>query len=207
MKHSAAFWNFIARRYSNQAISDQDSYEYKLDETRKIFHDGMCVLELGCGTGGTSVLHSEHVAHIHATDLSENMIEIARGRAADAGVENVSFECISTDEFAFEGEVYDVVLALSLLHLLKNRREVIASIYKTLKPGGYFVSSTVCVADSMAAFKYIAAFFRLFSFLPYVESLSAEALKEEIVAEGFEVEHYWRPASDKAAFMIAKKPH
>ena len=38
----------------------------------------MNVLEIGCGTGMTAVIHSPFVNHYHATDISSGMIEIAK---------------------------------------------------------------------------------------------------------------------------------
>ena len=41
----------------------------------------MEVLEFGCGTGGTAIIHAPYVKHIRAIDISGNMIAIAKGKA------------------------------------------------------------------------------------------------------------------------------
>ncbi len=88
----ARFWDRIADRYSRSKISDEDAYRKKLELTRGYFTPESNVLELGCGTGGTAILHAPHVKHYRATDISGRMIEIAEERQAAADVENLSFE-------------------------------------------------------------------------------------------------------------------
>jgi len=38
-------------------------------------------LEFGCGTGSTALLHASFVKHMTATDISDEMIEIAKQKA------------------------------------------------------------------------------------------------------------------------------
>ena len=100
----------------------------------------MRVLELGCGTGSTAIYHAPVVQQIDATDLSANMLAIARQKAADAGVDNITFRQDSVESLTVPDGTYDAVLALSLLHLLRDREAAIAKIARLLKPGGVFVS-------------------------------------------------------------------
>src|SRR5919106_275638 len=53
------------------------------------------VLDIGCGLGDTTRRLAELVGptgHAHGVDVAERMIETAIKEAAEAGVENVSFE-------------------------------------------------------------------------------------------------------------------
>ena len=58
----------------------------------------MEVLEFGCGTGSTALAHAPFVRHILATDISEKMLEIARAKAADGSVHNVTFQQGTLDD-------------------------------------------------------------------------------------------------------------
>lgn len=89
MASSQAFWNKVAKKYSNSTISDILTYERKLNETQKLFTPEMRILEFGCGTGSTAIQHAPFVSHIDATDSAENMIQIGRRKAIEAGVENM----------------------------------------------------------------------------------------------------------------------
>jgi ubiquinone/menaquinone biosynthesis C-methylase UbiE len=139
---TAKFWDKIAERYAKRPVDDEAAYEKKLQVTRKYFQPDMQVLELGCGTGSTAIVHAPYVKHIHAIDISSKMLEIAQGKADANHVKNVTFEQSSVDALSVSDQTLDVVLALSLLHLLDNKEDLIAMVHKILKPGGVFVSST-----------------------------------------------------------------
>ena len=92
MREQSKFWDKIADKYSKQPIGDEESYQHKLETTRELLKPDMELLEFGCGTGNTAVKHAPFVKHIHAIDISSGMLEFAKGNAADAGVENITFE-------------------------------------------------------------------------------------------------------------------
>ena len=97
MNRESEFWNKRADNYAKRPVSDEATYEKKLDITREYFRPDMEVLELGCGTGSTALAHAPYVKHILATDLSTRMIEIARDKAKAAGIDNVTFAAASAD--------------------------------------------------------------------------------------------------------------
>ena len=82
MHHSAKFWDKIAERYSKQPIADEAAYQKKLKVTQEYFQPDLEVLEFGCGTGSTAIIHAPYVKHIRAIDISSNMIDIAQDKAA-----------------------------------------------------------------------------------------------------------------------------
>ncbi|MEO1622350.1 MAG: class I SAM-dependent methyltransferase, partial [Cyanobacteria bacterium J06632_3] len=136
MNTSAQFWNKVAEGYSKQPIADEAAYQKKLQVTREYFKPSMKVLEFGCGTGSTALVHAPYVQHIRAIDFSSNMIEIARAKANAQNVQNVTFEQASIDELNVPDSTYDTVLGLNVLHLLENKEETIAKVYDMLQPGG-----------------------------------------------------------------------
>ncbi|EAM49492.1 hypothetical protein WH8501_27790 [Crocosphaera watsonii WH 8501] len=66
MTTSTKFWDKIADKYSKQPIVDEESYQKKLTVTQEYFNPDMEVLEFGCGTGGTAIIHAPYVKHIRA---------------------------------------------------------------------------------------------------------------------------------------------
>ena len=76
---------------------------------------------------------------------------------------------MSIDELTVSDETLDVVLGLSILHLLENKEQVIAKVYKMLKPGGVFVTSTVCLGDTMKWFKVGASIGIFLGLMPLVK--------------------------------------
>mgnify|MGYP001319442724 CR=1 FL=1 len=107
----------------------------------------MEVLEFGCGTGSTAIVHAPYVKHIQAIDISSKMVEIAQGKADAKNIENVTFQRSTIDEFSVPDQTFDAVLGFSTLHFLENKGEVIARVHKMLRPGGIFVTSTACIGD------------------------------------------------------------
>lgn len=204
---SEKFWDRKAEGYSMSPISDEASYKRKLSETQKLFTPDMHILEFGCGTGTTAIYHAPHVQHVDAIDISENMLNIGRTKAEQAGVDNVEFSRSTLIEFNAKPESLDAVLGLNVIHLLPNRRDTLANVAKILKPGGIFVSSTVCLGCSY--FRYIKLLSPLGKYLglmPDVFVLKEDELTKEMEDAGFAVEVQWHHGiHDMSVFIIARK--
>ncbi len=80
------FWESIAQRYAKTPVADEAAYQQKLKTTREFMPTDARVFEFGCGTGSTAIAHGPYAGHIHAIDISANMLDIARSKAAEAGV-------------------------------------------------------------------------------------------------------------------------
>ena len=210
MSRSARFWDRVAERYSKSPIADEAAYRKKLQVSRDYFRPDMTVLEFGCGTGSTAILHAPYVKHIRAIDFSSKMIEIARAKAEAQDVENVTFERSTIEDLCVADRTFDAVLGLNVLHLLENREEAIAKVHRLLKPGGVFITSTVCLGDSaMRIFKVIGPIGRFFGLIPTVRVFSAKALERSLTDAGFDIDYQWRPGDGKSkfksVFIVAKK--
>ncbi len=206
MTTSTKFWDKIAEKYAKQPIADEAAYQKKLAVTRDYFRPDMEVLEIGCGTGSTAILHAPYVKHIRAIDFSANMIAIAQTKAEADRVQNVTFEQAAIEDLDVPSQSLDAVLGLSILHLLPNKEEAIAQVYRMLKPGGLFVTSTVCMGDTMSWFKPIAYIGRALGLLPFVQVLTAQELADSLTQARFELDYQWQPSKGKAVFIVAKKP-
>lgn len=205
MNPSSKFWDRIADRYSKKPVADEASYQKKLEVTRTYLRPDMEVLEFGCGTGSTAITHSPYVKHIRAIDISSKMLEIARGKAVLGGIENVTFEQATIEDVSVPDHSLDVVLGLSILHLLDNKEEAIAKVHRMLKPGGVFVTSTACLGDTMKFFKVIAPVGTLLGLMPLLKVFTTDELVASLTAAGFEIDHQWQPGRGKAVFIVAKK--
>jgi SAM-dependent methyltransferase len=175
MSQSARFWDRIAVRYSKQPIAS------------------------------TAIAHAPYVKSIEVTDISSRMIEIARGKAELAKVDNISFQCASTDEIQVQEQSLDAVLALNLLHLLEDRDELLSSVSRMLKPGGVFVSSTPCLGDMSLPYRLIAPVGRYIGAFPLVKVFTIFELESSIGDAGFEIDYKWHQRKNKPIFIVAKK--
>lgn len=205
MPQAAKFWDRWAERYSQSPIADEASYQHKLNVTQSYLRRDMEVLELGCGTGSTALVHAPFVKHIRATDISANMLSIARAKAEAASVSNVTFEQASVETLEANDSSVDVILGLSVLHLLEDKDAALAKIQRILKPGGLFISSTACLGDTMWYFKLIAPLGKALGLLPTLRVFTQDDLKQSHLDLGFQIEQFWQPAKGKGVFIVARK--
>ena len=205
MDRSAKFWDRIAARYARSPVADEAAYQKKLAVTQALLRPDMELLEFGCGTGSTAIVHAPHVKHIRATDISAKMLDIARGKAEAAGVGNVTFERATIEALEAPDDSLDMVLGLSILHLLEDKDAAIAKAHAMLKPGGRFVSSTACLADSHNWLRLIAPAGKALGLMPYVSFFTKAELEQSLTQAGFEIEQSWQPGKGKAVFIVARK--
>jgi 2-polyprenyl-3-methyl-5-hydroxy-6-metoxy-1,4-benzoquinol methylase len=201
----ATFWNLIAKRYSKSSIADQQSYEKKLSITRDYLEPDSEVLEFGCGTGSTALLHAPNVKHILATDVAKNMISIAEEKRVQGGVENVTFEVNDLGGLLARGGQYDVVLGLNILHLLDDLDAALAQVAALVKDGGVFINSTACLQGKYKALRSIGACFRLLGLFPTINAFTENELLEAHRRAGFVIETQWAPEGGDVVFVVARK--
>ena len=198
------FWDKMADSYARQPIADEAAYQTKLKVTQSYLRPDMDVLEFGCGTGGTAIIHAPHVRHIKAIDFSEAMLAIARGKAEAAGVDNLIFERADITNFDAPDGSFDAIMGMSILHLLADKDAVIAKVFRMLRPGGLFISSTTCLGDTMGLFKFIAPIGKAVGLLPQLDVMTIQELVDSLTGAGFSIEHQWQPGRGKAVFIIAR---
>jgi len=202
----ARFWDKIAPKYAAKPVPDEAIYAEKLRIVRSHLTPDSTVFEFGCGTGSTAVALAPFSHCIIATDVSAKMIEIARDKAEAANLTNLRFERATLEDYAPDSGSVDMVLGMSILHLLVDRKSAMRSAYRMLKPGGVFISSTACIADRMAWFGLIAPVGKLFGLIPHVAIFRTKTLVREIEEAGFTIERRWQPEKSGTAFLVACKP-
>lgn len=206
---TAKIWDRFADGYSKSPIKDEEAYQKKLKITQSYLKPTDSLLEFGCGTGGTSIIHRPYVKNILATDISPRMIEIAQEKAAEAGVNNVEFKAASIDTLQLPASSQSVVLGMSILHLLDDKEEAMRKVHTWLKPGGLFITSTICIGDMGAStqffMKSVVPVAKLFGFVPSIYSFTKTELKNSLEENGFDIEYEWQPSSDAATFIVGRK--
>lgn len=205
MSQRAWFWNILAGNYFRQAIDDPAAYETKLEMTRKLLHPNMRLLEFGCGTGGTALKHAPLVEHVTGIDVASRMIGFADQQKAEQGISNADFHVASIQNFPAPEAAYDMILGLSIIHLLPNRATVFAKVHRQLKPGGYFISSTTCLGSLPRAVRWLLQIGTRLGVLPILRTFTSDQLIQEIEGAGFKIREVFHPAPDKAIFLIAEK--
>lgn len=106
-------------------------------------HEGMKVLELGCGDGALwyenlSQLPSE--ISIILSDISDGMLNDAKGKIGPQDP-RFSFSRFDCQEIPLEDNLFDLVIANHLLFYPENLPKTFSEIRRVLKPGGRLVCS------------------------------------------------------------------
>ena len=188
MNADAAFWNKLAEKYSRQPVANPDAFERKIEITKSRMRPDHVILDIGCGTGSLALRLAPSATHVYGLDLSSDMLRIANGKAQAQAVRNVTFQVGPFDESftTFGDESLDGICAYSILHLVEDRVAALQRIHRLLKPGGFFVSSTVCLGESRVPYGALLAMMRWFGKAPRVVSrITKRTLEDEIRATGF----------------------
>ena len=97
---------------------------------------------------------------------------------------------------------YDMVLGLSILHLLRDRDAAIARVFDSLKPGGRFVSSTACLGSHLKVLSPLVGLGKMLGKLPQISFMSRQDLRDSLTRAGFVIDSY----VDEAEGVLEKRP-
>ena len=132
------YWGRFAQSYDQDGeyivgkeilyqISEYILKEYQLGE----------VLEFGCGTGYFSKIIAQKADHLIATDLSDDMLHIARKQLSELhNVEVKKADCKTTP---YPAGNFDCIFMVNLIHVIKNPEKAIQESYRLLKSKGILV--------------------------------------------------------------------
>ena len=110
----------------------------------------MRVLDLGCGYGSTArYLAANFGCAVTGTNISEKELELARSRAAEAGLDDLlSFEYGDFHHLEYGDGTYDVVWSQEAFLHAADKIAVLSECRRVVKPGGSLVFTDILVRRS-----------------------------------------------------------
>lgn len=101
--------------------------------------DGDCILELNAGTGTDAIFFAQKGFRVDATDISERMVERARIKIQNLGLNHmINFKTLNFEYLESLDTTYDYVYSnFGGLNCTPNLDLVLNSILEKLKPGGH----------------------------------------------------------------------
>lgn len=106
---------------------------------------GATVLDVGCGTGASALPAAEKVGpqgRVIGVDLAERLLEIARRKAEEHGLANISFETGDMERLGYPDDRFDAVISVFSIFFVPDMARQVRELWRMVRPGGWLAITT-----------------------------------------------------------------
>lgn len=108
---------------------------------------GFKAMEYGAGTGILSFILKDHLNEILLIDNSPEMIKQADEKIRTTGSKNMNTRLFDLEHSDLNGETFDLIYTLMVLHHVNDVESMIKKYKKMLKPEGFLAIADLCEED------------------------------------------------------------
>jgi ubiquinone/menaquinone biosynthesis C-methylase UbiE len=143
-----AMEGMIARWYAKNTAQGRE-FDAIAGRIRDLLPPGGRVLEIAPGPGYLSIeLARDSHFRVTGLDISKTFVEIAQGKAREAGVA-VDFRHGNASDMPFEAEAFDLTVCVAAFKNFSEPVEAIREMHRVLAPGGIAIISDLRKDASM----------------------------------------------------------
>ncbi len=119
-------------------------------------------LDIATGAGHVALAFAPRLAHVVASDLTPQMLGVARGLARDRGILNISLAELRAEALPFADAAFDLVTCRIAPHHFDDVSRFVVEAARVLRPGGVFglvdnISPDASIMEGDAAALFAAA--------------------------------------------------
>ena len=143
------------------------------------------VLDIATGGGHCAFAYAPHVKSIIATDITQEMLDVASAEAQARGLTNISYEIADAIDLPFETDSFDAVTCRVAAHHFPDHFKFLLEAKRVVKSGGTLVVMDNTVPDGDGG-DYINAYEKLRD-PSHVICVSSRQWQEDLQHAGFTV--------------------
>lgn len=155
-------YSMTAASYDKYGGNTFEAYAQPLLDGAKL-KPGQHVLDVACGPGIPSLMAAPLVAPDGAVvgiDLAPGMVELAKKKAEEGGLTNVTFREADAENLPFHDHSFDVVLSNHGLVYTTDRMKALREMWRVLKRDGLIAISTWSTPDRSLTISIVAKVIR-----------------------------------------------
>jgi len=131
----------IASVYDDTRVYDEDCFNAVLDFITARFPPSSYrkLFEPGIGTGRIAIPFAARGYDVTGVDISDEMLNVLSGKLRKNPVPRVTFQKADATHLPFADGVFDIAVAVHVLHLIRDWKKAMEEVFRVLRPDGPIV--------------------------------------------------------------------
>ncbi|WP_158084089.1 class I SAM-dependent DNA methyltransferase [Marispirochaeta aestuarii] len=188
MKSWQKFWDRMASHYDVQVDKIyRRAYRDTVELSKKYLDQNQTALDMGCGTGITTVELAPWVKKILAIDISGKMIDAARTKVQK--LDRAAVDFMKTDIFdpRLDPRKFNVIFAFNVLHFTSDLDAALSRIRKLLWPAGMLLCASDCLGEQKTVQSFLLRLLSKIRLIPPMEFLTVKQFESRLQNLGFTI--------------------